>query len=578
MNLRNKIFITFSILVLVPLIIMGLVVHKVFTTSKSEEAIKNTENSVIQLNQTLDLMLADASRTTLSLLYNERLINILRDYDVSTPKNYRSYSNANTFSLFLSGLLFNKEQVHGIHVLTNNGQVLSHMDDYRVKDYINIRAQEWYNQVKEKEGDWILYPEDNPIYYQKDNNKKFVSFLRLLKDPTNKEELGVIKVDFSPEYLRQLTNQLPSNNWQISYEGQPLFEKPINKILNKCEGNKSWVKDNQTEKEYLCITNNSIKTGIQVSNAIPRKYLYREIEYFNNLLISLIIICLILSLIISYYMTNKLIKPLESLKNRIKQFQRGRGIKGHDIQSKGEISELGGAYDDMISEIDYLVGEIYELNLRSSEAEYKALQFKMDPHFIFNTLESINMTAIKNNQFEISDMISELGKLIRFRLKNDSQQIILKEEIDFTKLYVNIVKRRFGDNLNVNWYIQEHIKDYLVPKYIIQPLIENAIIHGNRSSDLDVLNIQVKIKVVRGKIVISVMDNGAGIEYETLQKLKESISNNVINTGYHSNKGRGGIALENINSRLKIIYGNNSSLSIYSNENKGTRIELIFPV
>nr|WP_302328452.1 sensor histidine kinase [Salirhabdus salicampi] len=574
--MRHKIFLTFSVLVLFSLLSVGVAVHKIFTSAKSEEVITQTEKSITQLNQNLDLMLEDAARTTLTILYNDQLLNILRQYDDNTPVQYRNYNHVNAFSLFLSGAIYNREQMYGMHVFANNGQVFSHMDDYRIMESIYLPGQAWYSKVQEKKGDWIVYPGEIPSYYRNNRDKTYISLIRLLRDPDNQRQLGFMKVDFSPEYVQKITEQLHSDHWQIYRDGEPLFKKDKDYLLMNCEANGTWVKSEQSESEYLCVTNTSNKTGIEIRNVIPKDYLYSEIKEFNNLLITMIIFCLFISLMLSYYMSSYLLKPLERLKKRIEEFQRGNHSNQIDVTTTGDIGELGGAYNNMLGEINSLVEEMYELNVRNSEAEYKALQSKMDPHFLFNALESINMTALKNGQLQLSDMISELGKLIRYRLRNDEKQITLKEEIDFTKTYVNIMKHRLGDAINDVWDIEGELIQYYVPKYILQPLIENAITHGLTNS-IEKIHITVRVKRQNEYLHISVEDNGAGIPLKKQNELAASIEQRT-NPSTQKRSNQNGIALENIASRLKLIYGSESEFHIHSASGKGTRIHISIPI
>ncbi|MBO0600721.1 histidine kinase [Sporosarcina sp. E16_3] len=576
MSLRNKIFITFSLLLLLPLIVVGIVVQNIFMSSKSEEVITKVENTIIQLNYNLDLMLEDASRSTISILYNKELVDVLREYDMNTPITHKKYSHVKLLSLFLSSMTFNKNQIYGIHIFAKNGQLFSHMDNYRIEDQINLQEQEWYLKAKEQEGGWITYYDKNPVYY-KNNSEKYVSFLRLLRDPENHNELGVIRIDFAPKYIREITEQLGSENWQISTaHNEPLMGSQSDYLLSSCPKNQSWIKTEQSNQKYFCVTHTSSKTGLKISNVIPKDYLYSEISEFNNILLLLIGFCLLISLLISYYMTNYLLKPLELLKTRIRGFQENKLANSNSIQSKNEIVELRVAYDGMLSDIDYLVAEVYEINLRNSEAEYKALQSQMDPHFLFNTLESINMTAINNDQFEISDMIAELGKLIRYRLKNEEQQIPLQEEIIFAKNYVSIMKNRLEDALDVHWDVEGEIVDHLVPKYIIQPIIENSIMHGY-SNRVKRVEIFVKVKMEGSALTISVSDNGTGIDNFKLLKIKESLKPSLMNNDYGESPGklRNGIALININRRLRLIHGTNSMLLISSQVGMGTQVDII---
>ncbi|UFT98843.1 sensor histidine kinase [Radiobacillus kanasensis] len=577
MVLRHKIFITFAFLVLIPLLVIWIVVHEVFISSKSNEVISNVENSIVQLNQNLDLLIEDSARSTLSVLYNRHLIDILRQYDQTSPAYYTNHNHTNVFSLFLSGIIFNKEQIHGIHVFTQNGHIFSHMDDFSIQDSINLKNQEWFSQVKKKNGGWVIYPQKSETYYRNDI-REYVSFIRLLKDPANHRDIGIIKVDFSPEYLSEITERLPGENWQIFSEGVPLFEKKMNNLLTKCGTNLQWLKDTKTGEQYLCVSHESDETDLRISNVIPKSYLYREINKFNELLTTIIVLCIIITIGLSYYVSNYLLRPLEALKNNIKKFHRDKKLNKINVnKSNGDIAELSGAYNNMLSEINHLVEEVYEMNRRNAESEYKALQSRMDPHFIFNTLESINMKAIKNKQLELSDMITELGRLIRYRLKNEEQQITLREEIKFTSTYVSIMKRRLGEALEVSWEIDEAVMDYMVPKYILQPLVENTFKHGFKDS-IERIRVFISARLNKGYVVISVEDNGAGIETDKLQSILQTLEQDESSMSSEEEESmKNGIALTNINKRLTLFYGNRSKLSINSKQSGGTRIELIMP-
>ena len=575
MSLRNKIFITFSFLLLIPLIIVGLVVQNIFTSAKGQETLSKRENTITQLNYNLDLIIDDASRSSLSILYNQELIGILREYEEDTPLTYKKASDSIAFSLFLSSMVFNKDQIYGMHVFTKSGHLFSHQGVGTVKNHVKLQDQEWYEKAKEAEGRWIIYHDENPTYY-KNNDTSYVSFFRLLRDPIDLNELGVIKIDLSPTYIEQLTEQFTNENWMITNGNNEKILGNANKdFLSSCLINRSNIINTNNKQKYLCVTHESKKTNLKIHSVIPEKYLFREIEEFNKVLFFLIILCLIFSLITSYLATNFLLKPLELLKTQIRNYQQNKFSNHYHSSTKNEILELGIAYDGMLKEIDSLITKVYQTNLISLEAEYKALQAQMDPHFIFNTLESINMQAITNEQYEISDMIAELGKLIRYRLKNEEQQVPIEQEVMFSKSYVKLMKNRMGDCMDVLWEIELNQDSVLVPKYLIQPLIENSLNHGFSETNKKIV-INVEIKKKDDKLIIIVSDNGVGMKEEKLREINTFI-NNTQESPHQSNdiKSNSGIALSNINRRLKLLYGVNSNVLINSTIGLGTKVKII---
>ncbi len=566
----------FSGLVLFLLIIVGIVVHNIFTSANSKEVINKTEDTTVQLSYNLDLMLEDASRSSLALLYNKELINILQEYDKEQPVFYKQSNHVKVFSLFLSSIIFDKEQFYGVHIFTQNGQLFSHMDQFRIRESISLHDQEWYMKAKEQEGGWLTYYDEDPIYY-KNSDKEYLSLLRLLRNPEDQKELGLIKIDFSPKYIEEITEQLRSEYWQITTKNKvPILGNKTERMLYECNTNRTIVKDKESNKSYMCITHTSKNTGFTISNLISTDYLYKEVKEFNRFLSWLIGVCLLFSLIISFYMSHYLLKPLELLKTRIRLFQHDKGT-AHSAQD--EIGELRIAYDGMLSEINDLVTEAYEINRRNNEAEFKALQSQMDPHFIFNTLESINMKAVHEDQFELSDMIVELGKLIRYRLRNEDQQIPLDDEIKFAKIYVNILQHRLEEALEVEWHVEEGTEEILVPKYIIQPLIENTIAHAYNKTAKKV-TISICIKREQNKLHISVKDNGKGIEAQRLSEIQTTLEQNDVAEAQQQKQHTttNNIALVNIDRRLKLLHGEASGLKISSSEGIGTNVTIMIKV
>jgi len=575
MTLRKKIFLAYTIIIIVPLLSIAIAVHYIFSDSKIEDVTENAENLLKQFNSNMDILIKDASRATLSILYNKELIEILKEYESSDLYSYQKKQHINAFSIFLSGIVFDNEKIHGVHVFSKNGQVFSQMNNHSVKSKIDLASQHWYELAKEANGSWVIISEEAPSYY-KNNKNEFLSIVRLLRNPADKKEVGIIKMDFSPSHIEKLTEQLVNKHWGVTINNNILIKTNESKqnLLKECTNNHSWIKDAKTNSEYICVLNKSDFTKIQVSNVIPKKVVYQEIIEFDILLITLIILFVIISLILSYFTSNHLIKPLTVLKKQIKGIYKETKYDNVPSEKDNEVRILSKAYNHMLSEIKDLVKKTYELNQRAAESEYKALQSKMDPHFLFNTLETISMTAIKNNQLEISDMLTDLAKLIRYRLKSDEQLVTIEDELAFCKIYISLMKHRMQKDLSVDFHIDNSLNKKRIPKYMLQPLIENSVIHGKGEKHLF-----VSIEIVRkgGCIVFNIEDNGIGISkkrqseiFSHLKKKENQINNELRKRGV-------GIALVNILKRIKLIYGENAELTIESELGKGTIVTIIIP-
>jgi two-component system sensor histidine kinase YesM len=232
----------------------------------------------------------------------------------------------------------------------------------------------------------------------------------------------------------------------------------------------------------------------------------------------------------------------------------------------------------MSKEINHLVKWVYREQITRKEAEIKALQSQINPHFLFNTLESINWMAQLNNVPEISETVTNLSELMEASIGRDDRLITVGEEFAYIDRYVSLLKRRFEERIAFIRNVHEEAAKVKIPRLLIQPLVENAVHHGiERSRDKG--EVKLNAFVENGMLVIEVMDNGPGIEQEELDRINASLS--MDNDTYFRNvsgKRRKGIGIENVNRRIKLFYGEEYGLKIESESGSHTRVVVTIPV
>ncbi len=209
------------------------------------------------------------------------------------------------------------------------------------------------------------------------------------------------------------------------------------------------------------------------------------------------------------------------------------------------------------------------------EIEYKMLQSQINPHFLYNTLDSIRSEALKYNENEIANMIEKLSRFFRYSISSTGDFVKISEELNHINDYYYIQKFRFEDRLNLEIEIEEEeLKECYIPKMTLQPLIENAITHGLENK-LSPGLITIHIFGTKEKVYIQIKDNGVGIETDLLRNINEKLSSSDIKFERLSRKS--GIALLNVNARLKMFFGHDFGLNVKSLINIGTTMEIIVP-
>lgn len=242
---------------------------------------------------------------------------------------------------------------------------------------------------------------------------------------------------------------------------------------------------------------------------------------------------------------------------------------------KDEIAQLYTDLEQMIHSMQKMLDDVYQAKIQNEEfkfvqmeAEFKALASQINPHFLYNTLETIRMKAFCNNDKETADLVKKLGKFMRRCLEIKNGEVTLRSELEFTNGYLELQSARFGDRVSYSIY-SEVSKDYMILPLVIQPVVENAFVHGIESCK-DNGHIDVRVYYSGDNVIIDVKDNGVGMNDEKLHELEEKLRRNDTSSGKS-------IGLTNVNKRIKMYHGDRYGLSIQTKEGGGTMIRITLP-
>lgn len=298
----------------------------------------------------------------------------------------------------------------------------------------------------------------------------------------------------------------------------------------------------------------------------------------NNVVVSYvwyICLCIILSVLITILFSSMFSRRIQSLKDKMHSVADGNFELTDDIKGRDEIYDLYEDLKKMVDSMQNLINDAYKAKIQSEsfklnqvEAEFKALASQINPHFLYNTLETIRMKAYCNNDKETADLVKKLGKFMRRCLEVKDGMVTLESELEFTKSYLELQAARFGDRVSYSIYCEVD-KKYMVLPLIIQPIVENAFVHGIEGEKANG-RITVKVMYKGENVEICVSDNGQGISEERLSELLEKLERNDTSSGKS-------IGLTNVNKRIKMYHGEQYGLSVKTAEGKGTAISITLP-
>ncbi len=307
---------------------------------------------------------------------------------------------------------------------------------------------------------------------------------------------------------------------------------------------------------------------------IPMENIMVEVQQTKRFMLGVGLFCLLTAALFAYLISGGVTKPLRELRERMKQVEMGNFKISVPVKSMDEIGIIGVRFNRMVSEIDHLVDKIYEVELLRKDAEIQALQLQINPHFLYNALEMIDSVASIEGQELISRVAQSLASMFRYNISGE-QFSTLNEEIEQIRLYLQIQKFRYEDRFGYAIDMDPSLANTMLPKLILQPLVENAIKHGieNQLSD-GYLSIAVR-SLDDVRLRISVCDNGPGLDEQHLKDIRRRL---LEPSPSRSQEGRLSIGLDNVNRRLRLHYGERAELTFNrSPYPTGTEVCMIVP-
>lgn len=313
-----------------------------------------------------------------------------------------------------------------------------------------------------------------------------------------------------------------------------------------------------------------IDTNWTIAHIHDQSQLYDSIEIQQKILIIVGILTIIALIIIISGVTKKLTSSITKVVKAMKIAGTGElSVQiNADEKMPQEISIIAKRFNKMINNINELMQQVTNVTIKQKEAEIKALEAQINPHFLYNTLDTINWKAIEREEYEISTMINSLAKILRYAAKNSNGLVTIRQELEWIKQYIYLQQSRLNSPFEFILNVDENVLDCMLHKLIFQPFLENSIIHGfDNTTKKCILKIEIKDEGNLVRIIIS--DNGKGMDSKSLSRFgKEELSTDI---------NENCIGVNNVIGRLRMYYGENSKFYVKSELGQGVQISITLP-
>lgn len=492
-------------------------------------------------------------------------------------------------SFFKSKFILHTMDGIRINLFSKNKNILYGNDlIYRIDD--KIEKELWYKKTVEANGMMVISDVFLDSY-----DKYNISISKCILYGEASEEINIVRIIIPVESLVKFMEKEALNKeiYIVSqYDDIIVASSPV-AIGTNLEDSQYKVMRNLQYNDLSIINRKDIRENIVFQGTLGTKLPlkgYRIIYSISpsvilgktNEIVNYSVLIYIISVIIAVFFILAFSNTLTSrLKVLVKSMN---GVKGDqlsvhlDNEDRDEIGELSRNFNSLMNRISTLINEVYiqkmsfqELELKQRETEFLALQTQINPHFLFNTIESIRMKALTNGDEDTSEMLERFGELLRKSMDWSSRFVTLEQELSLVENYMIIQKFRYGSRFDYKINLSFGIPNILIPKFIIQPIVENAISHGlEMKKNGGILDISIYKQEER--LVIIVQDNGVGITKERLIEVRQSMEN-VDNISSSSS-----IGLKNVFQRIKLMYGNDYGIDIDSNVFDGTKVVITLPI
>ena len=401
---------------------------------------------------------------------------------------------------------------------------------------------------------------------------------KAILDLSTLKPLGYISIVYNKSYfeniVRDNSTEYSGASFVVDEDGIVTVSNRENYVgrdlpmkLEDIQSSDKAIPDMMDESNVFCFVGDKMDNDWVLVQTISEKEFNKKIYRVIGLTTLVIFTLLLASILLIRRLTMQVTKPTQELLHSMKMFGRGDLTQRVSIEHNDEIGQIGREYNRMAESIETQIEKIYKLEITQKQAEIDFLSMQINPHFLYNALDTISWMAIMEGSEGISEMTIALADLLRAQLKKD-RFISIGEEIKTVKDYLYIQKERFGDHISVEYVIDEMALQLKIPNFILQPLIENAIVHGLEPK-IDKGLLKIEINQRNGFVHFIITDNGVGMEADEIEQLYALCRLNDTNQN---------IGLKNVYRRLLLCYGEKSELLIESEKNKGTKISFCIPV
>ncbi|TDF93772.1 sensor histidine kinase [Paenibacillus piri] len=573
---------TFLIPMLVPILILGTLSTVIIQRYVTEEINHNTNNMLKQTKENTDLIFNQLDSLNLHFMANAIEFANLKSLMLKPALELEDYKVLAATKNLIDAPAMAMPYIDSVYVyLTNDQNRFLSTTNGGLVDVAQFYDKAWFASYQSHEHDDELVWTENRIIKKYNFENSAVELISLYRKLSRDQGDGLIVLNIDAKYIGNHLSNLstlqdqtllilgPNGDVMFKNKKLPYFDRLVFKDLVADE--RSFYETKLKNEPFIVSKLNSDKYGWTYLSIAPKASLYQVPDRLNLTSRLLLLVSFVFGSGLTYYLTRKNYRDVKTIVTILESAENSKPLPALPSRVKDVYSYIIHSILKNFIEQNYLSMQLSERKYKAQAMELIALQSQLNPHFLYNTLETINwkIASLTGKPGSLNKMVENLADILRYSLEGHNKPVILQKEIAYTLSYIDIQKVRYQDKFDVVWEYEEHVNKYNVPKLILQPLIENSIYHGIKVMEGAYL-IKIKIRQADGLLHVAVIDNGIGIAREKLGHIRYELEQDIGETDH--------IGLYNTHKRLRLLYGESFGITVRSKFGRGTAVYLTIPI
>ncbi|MBP2002229.1 two-component system sensor histidine kinase YesM [Paenibacillus shirakamiensis] len=584
-HLNTQIFVLMIVTITLPLMLISGIIYRVSLQTVQTEYKNSSDLILNNLSFNIDQYLQSIEKGTLYAHMDGQLQNALENW-ISNPTEDQKINYQYVIQHFIATLEMTIKNVNSVQIYSGHQLFFSANFNRADINYAHFEQDEWYQKTLARKGAVVIFGTHTP-FHKMNSTEKVISIARVINKTGGKQPLGVMLVDIRLDSLSEIlnlsentkrkfviTDQTGAIIYASNQPGNENISKPLkidnqkfNKVLTETSG--SFSTSYASHNSYLNFVT-SPYSGWKVIQYIDEKEMTKDSALLSKIILALAVGSIGMAILFMVMMRSRVTKPIILLKRQVEKV--GMGNFDVDLGStrRDEFGVLYQGLRKMVAELQNYIERSSMAKAQQKIARLGALKSQINPHFLANTLESVQMKAILSGERDIAEMVGTLGQLFRIHTQMSKDIIPLYQELEHIRLYVKVQQMRFGDKINYVEELAPGTDTLQVVHFSLQPLIENAIIHGlERQVGTGLLEVSTSLS--DHFLLITIRDNGVGMNHEQLYSMQQRLFDHMdVDPDSH-------IGLINVNERIRLYFGEQYGLYLSSTLGEGTTITIRLP-